>query len=66
MTNGEDIFLLKENESTFVRIGTVYALENPRETPLEIIEIQSGSYLGEEILSDLSIDKAVTRQCNVG
>jgi mannose-1-phosphate guanylyltransferase len=48
VTNGEDTFLLQENESTFVPIGAVHALENPGETPLEIIEVQSGSYLGED------------------
>jgi mannose-1-phosphate guanylyltransferase len=48
VTNGEDTYLLKENESTFIPIGTTHALENPGETPLEIVEIQSGSYLGED------------------
>lgn len=48
VTNGEDTYFLKENESTFIPIGTTHALENPGETPLEIIEIQSGSYLGED------------------
>ena len=48
VTNGEETYLLKENESTFIPIGAVHALENPGETPLEIIEIQSGSYLGED------------------
>lgn len=48
VTNGDDTFLLRENESTYVPIGAVHALENPGKTPLEIIEIQSGSYLGED------------------
>jgi len=48
VTNGEKTFLLKENESTYIPIGTVHALENPGETPLEVIEIQTGSYLGED------------------
>ena len=48
VTNGEDIFLLSENESTYIPIGVVHALENPGKVPLEIIEIQSGSYLGED------------------
>jgi mannose-1-phosphate guanylyltransferase len=48
VTNGEDTYFLKENESTFIPIGTTHALENPGQTPLEIIEIQSGSYLGED------------------
>jgi len=48
VTNGEKTFLLKENESTYIPIGTVHALENPGKTPLEVIEIQTGSYLGED------------------
>ena len=39
MTNGENTFLLSENESTFIPIGTVHSLENPGSVPLEIIEI---------------------------
>ena len=46
--NGDETFLLSENESTFIPVGVVHALENPGETPLEIIEVQSGSYLGED------------------
>jgi mannose-6-phosphate isomerase-like protein (cupin superfamily) len=48
VTNGENTFLLSENESTFIPIGTVHSLENPGSVPLEIIEIQTGSYLGED------------------
>ena len=48
VTNGEKTFLLSENESTYIPVGVVHALENPGKTPLEIIEIQSGSYLGED------------------
>ncbi len=48
VTNGDDTFLLKENESTYVPADTVHSLENPGERPLEIIEIQTGSYLGED------------------
>ena len=48
VTNGDDTFLLGENESTYIPIGVVHALENPGKVPLEIIEIQSGSYLGED------------------
>ena len=48
VTNGGDTFLLSENESTYIPVGVVHALENPGEVPLEIIEIQSGSYLGED------------------
>ncbi|MBU25807.1 MAG: mannose-1-phosphate guanylyltransferase/mannose-6-phosphate isomerase [Gammaproteobacteria bacterium] len=46
--NGEDTYLLSENESTYIPIGVVHALENPGKVPLEIIEIQTGSYLGED------------------
>ena len=48
VTKGEEIFLLSENESTYIPIGVVHALENPGKEPLEIIEIQSGDYLGED------------------
>lgn len=47
--NGENTILLRENESTYIPIGTTHALRNPSETQaLEIIEVQSGSYLGED------------------
>ena len=48
VTKGEHTSLLSENESTYIPIGEVHALENPGKVPLEIIEIQSGSYLGED------------------
>lgn len=48
VTNGEDTFLLTENQSTYIPIGVVHALENPGKIPLELIEIQSGGYLGED------------------
>ena len=48
VTNGDETFLLGEHESTYIPIGVVHALENPGKVPLEIIEIQSGSYLGED------------------
>ena len=54
VTNGDDTFLLGENESTYIPIGVVHALENPGKVPLEIIEIQSGSYLGEDDIVRLS------------
>jgi mannose-1-phosphate guanylyltransferase len=40
--------LLSENQSTYIPIGVVHALENPGRIPLELIEVQSGSYLGED------------------
>jgi len=48
VTNGDKIFLVTENESTYIPIGVVHALENPGKLPLEMIEVQSGSYLGED------------------
>ncbi|MEN8170295.1 MAG: mannose-1-phosphate guanylyltransferase/mannose-6-phosphate isomerase [Pseudomonadota bacterium] len=41
-------FLLTENQSTYIPIGAVHRLENPGKIPLELIEVQSGSYLGED------------------
>ncbi|WP_118178987.1 mannose-1-phosphate guanylyltransferase/mannose-6-phosphate isomerase [Paraburkholderia phosphatilytica] len=48
VTRGDEIFLLSENESTYIPLGVMHRLENPGKTPLEIIEVQSGSYLGED------------------
>lgn len=48
VTRGEDSFLLSENESTYIPLGIAHRLENPGKVPLEIIEVQSGSYLGED------------------
>lgn len=48
VTNGDKTYLVSENESTYIPIGQVHALENPGKIPLEIIEIQSGAYLGED------------------
>ncbi|GAB2798332.1 mannose-1-phosphate guanyltransferase [Halomonas shantousis] len=48
VTNGDRTYLVSENESTFIPIGQVHALENPGVIPLELIEVQSGSYLGED------------------
>jgi mannose-1-phosphate guanylyltransferase/mannose-6-phosphate isomerase len=48
ITRGEDVFLLQENESTYIPVGTLHRIENPGEEPLQIIEVQSGSYLGED------------------
>ncbi len=48
VTRGEDTLILTENESTYIHVGQVHALENPGRLPLELIEIQSGSYLGED------------------
>jgi mannose-1-phosphate guanylyltransferase/mannose-6-phosphate isomerase len=48
VTRGDDVFMLSENESTYIPLGTTHRLENPGNIPLEIIEVQSGSYLGED------------------
>ncbi|MEJ2362342.1 MAG: mannose-1-phosphate guanylyltransferase/mannose-6-phosphate isomerase [Gammaproteobacteria bacterium] len=48
VTRGDDVFLVSENESTYIPIGTQHRLENPGTIPLEMIEVQSGSYLGED------------------
>ncbi|MCW5199474.1 mannose-1-phosphate guanylyltransferase/mannose-6-phosphate isomerase [Desulfobulbus sp. F1] len=46
--NGDQIFLLREDESTYIPLGTLHRLENPGVISLELIEIQIGSYLGED------------------
>ncbi len=48
VTVGERVILLSENESTFIPLGHKHRLANPGKVPLEIIEVQSGSYLGED------------------
>ncbi|MBS1191645.1 MAG: mannose-phosphate guanylyltransferase/mannose-6-phosphate isomerase [Rhodocyclaceae bacterium] len=48
VTRGEETFLVSENQSTYIPLGTVHRLENPGKLPLEMIEVQSGSYLGED------------------
>jgi mannose-1-phosphate guanylyltransferase/mannose-6-phosphate isomerase len=48
VTNGDKVTLLTENQSTYIPLGTVHRLANPGKVPLEIIEVQSGSYLGED------------------
>lgn len=48
VTNGDKELMLTENQSTYIPVGVVHALENPGKIPLELIEVQSGSYLGED------------------
>jgi len=48
VTRGDETFIVTENESTFIPLGTRHRLENPGAIPLEIIEVQSGGYLGED------------------
>lgn len=48
VTNGDEVVLVSENESTYIPLGHTHRLENPGVIPLEMIEVQSGSYLGED------------------
>jgi mannose-6-phosphate isomerase-like protein (cupin superfamily) len=47
-TNGENVLTLSEGDSTYIPVGIVHALENKTSKPLEIVEVQSGTYLGED------------------
>lgn len=48
VTRGDEVLLVSENESTFIPLGVKHRLENPGKLPLEMIEVQSGAYLGED------------------
>ncbi len=48
VTKGSETFILTENQSTYIPIGETHRLENPGKTDLEMIEVQTGSYLGED------------------
>jgi mannose-1-phosphate guanylyltransferase/mannose-6-phosphate isomerase len=48
ITRGEEVFLLEENQSTYIPVGVRHRIENPGKIPLHVIEVQSGSYLGED------------------
>jgi len=48
VTKGDETFIITENQSTYIPLGIKHRLENPGKLPLEIIEVQSGSYLGED------------------
>ncbi len=48
VTRGQDVFRMHKNESTYIPIGEVHRLRNPGKTPLKLIEVQSGDYLGED------------------
>lgn len=54
ITNGDKELILTENQSTYIPVGVIHALENPGKIPLEMIEVQSGSYLGEDDIVRLS------------
>ena len=56
ITRGDDVFVLKENQSTYIPKGEVHRLENTEEIDLEIIEIQTGDYLGEDDIIRLEDD----------
>jgi mannose-1-phosphate guanylyltransferase/mannose-1-phosphate guanylyltransferase/mannose-6-phosphate isomerase len=48
VSKGDERILLTENQSTFIPLGVTHCLENPGVIPLEMVEVQSGSYLGED------------------
>jgi mannose-1-phosphate guanylyltransferase/mannose-6-phosphate isomerase len=48
ITCGDKVFLLSENESTYIPVGATHRIENPGRVPLHVVEVQSGSYLGED------------------
>ena len=48
VTRGDEVILVSENQSTYIPLGTRHRLENPGKVPLEMIEVQSGAYLGED------------------
>jgi mannose-6-phosphate isomerase-like protein (cupin superfamily) len=48
VTRGDEVLTLAENQSTFIPVGTKHRLENAGSAPLQIIEVQSGDYLGED------------------
>jgi len=56
ITTGDKVFLLSEDQSTYIPWGTEHRLENPGKIPLELIEIQTGSYLGEDDIKRLDDD----------
>ncbi|NKB75852.1 MAG: mannose-1-phosphate guanylyltransferase/mannose-6-phosphate isomerase [Gammaproteobacteria bacterium] len=53
VTCDDDTFMLTENEAAYIPLGSTHRLRNPGKTPLEIIEVQSGSYLGEDDIERL-------------
>jgi mannose-1-phosphate guanylyltransferase/mannose-6-phosphate isomerase len=64
VTRGEEVFLLSENQSTYIPIGVNHRLENVGKIPLEMIEVQSGAYLGEDDI--LRLDDQYGRQAQIG
>ncbi|HWL64127.1 MAG TPA: mannose-1-phosphate guanylyltransferase/mannose-6-phosphate isomerase [Steroidobacteraceae bacterium] len=64
ITCGEKVFLLEENQSTYIPVGQRHRIENPGKIPLHIIEVQSGSYLGEDDI--VRFDDRYGREGTVG
>jgi mannose-1-phosphate guanylyltransferase/mannose-6-phosphate isomerase len=60
VTCGDNVKLLTEDQSTYIPVGKTHRLENPGQIPLELIEVQSGSYLGEDDI--VRFDDAYGRQ----
>lgn len=56
ITNGDKVWHLKENESAYISQGNLHRLENPVDKPLKIVEVQCGSYLGEDDIERLDDD----------
>ena len=56
MTRGENILTLHENQSTYIPLGVIHRLENPGPGLLEVIEVQSGEYLGEDDIERFADD----------
>jgi len=62
---GNKTILLTENQSTFIPLGTIHSLENPGKISLELIEVQSGSYLGEDDIIRLEDEYGRTRRMGI-
>ena len=56
VTRGEEVYEVRAHESTYIPVGTAHRIENPGAQPLEIIEVQNGSYLGEDDIIRLADD----------
>jgi len=60
ITRGEKVFTISENQSAYIPLGETHRLSNPGSIPLEVIEVQSGAYLGEDDIVRISDDYART------
>ena len=63
ITRDDEVFILTENQSTYIPLGAVHRLVNPGSIPLELVEVQSGSYLGEDDIVRLSDNYGREGQC---